>query len=643
MRSRTSRPTGNPAGSLKDTGVTEMSTLTSEIASPPGSVDPNHRESRSTVGLRPRAHHGIQCAVILLTGSCVSLLAFADASQFSYHAITPTLTDQTVILTGHDLTIDQVIAVARGGARVRLSAEAKQRETDNYGLLLEAQAEGVPIYRFNRGAGAGREIVTLRGDPMSAKNRSIIAERELAKFRRGAAEGLGPELADEDIVRAMMVVRANGLTYTMASPAVMQMLLDLLNNQIAPVVQSRGTLGEGDLAQIGNVEGTMVGQGEAYYHGVRMPAAQALDKAVLKPIEPFGADDDALDVTNAYATGQAALLVADAARALDWADLIYAMDLNGLNSSITPLSKPVQDARPYKPLNTDAARILDMIKGSYLFDDDPKRIIQDPESMRASSIRQGSAWKAWAALRDTVAIQINSSDNNPAVQVGLSPQDSAELATSHFMRFFVKGGKYSHGQHGFIVSNANWDPYPLANDVEGFMTALSNLDVAVMLRIERFSSTFFTVVRPSDFLNAEQLAAATRYFIGYTPVDIFQDIQSLSIPIAPQGQAIEMTVEDLQAQTQLKLTHARAMVEDTFLLLGHDLGNAAFWMDIRQLQNPKRSFGKAPTDAWRAFRKEVPFQQEPAQRPDRTLGAIVSGFLKANPASMFYPSGMTQF
>jgi len=62
-------------------------------------------------------------------------------------------------------------------------------------------------------------------------------------------------------------------------------------------------------------------------------------------------------------------------------------------------------------------------------------------------------------------------------------------------------------------------------------------------------------------------------------------------------------------------------------------------MDIRQLQDPKRSFGKAPTEAWRAFRKEVPFQQDPAQRPEETLGAIVSGFLKATPASTFYPSG----
>jgi histidine ammonia-lyase len=113
--------------------------------------------------------------------------------------------------------------------------------------------------------------------------------------------------------------------------------------------------------------------------------------------------------------------------------------------------------------------------------------------------------------------------------------------------------------------------------------------------------------------------------------------------VTPEGQAIEMTVEDLQAQTRIKVIHARAVVEDTYQLLAHDLGNASFWMDIRQLQDPKRSFGKAPTDAWKAFRKVWPPPQDQARRSETPPGAIVSSFLKSNPASLFYPSGTTQF
>jgi len=64
----------------------------------------------------------------------------------AYAAINPTAADHTVTLTGRDLTIEQIVAVARYGAKVQLSPEAQQREADNYGLLLEATTEGVPVY-----------------------------------------------------------------------------------------------------------------------------------------------------------------------------------------------------------------------------------------------------------------------------------------------------------------------------------------------------------------------------------------------------------------------------------------------------------------------------------------------------------------
>ena len=171
-----------------------------------------------------------------------------------------------------------------------------------------------------------------------------------------------------------------------------------------------------------------------------------------------------------------------------------------------------------------------MFKGSYLFESDAQRIIQDPESLRASSIRQASAWEAWAALKDAVMLQANSSDHNPAVMVGSSPQDSWELATPQLMRFYVKGGPHSHGQHGYIVSNANWDPYPMANRIENFVIALANMDVAVMLRIERFRNPFFTGVKLSEIL-----PEAARGFYEYSPVDLEQEMQTLMNPVAPLG------------------------------------------------------------------------------------------------------------
>jgi histidine ammonia-lyase len=550
----------------------------------------------------------------------------------AYTPITPSMADRTVTLTGHDLTIERIVAVARYGAKVALSPEARQRESDNYGLLLEAAAEGVPVYWFNRGAGDQREVVMFEGDATSAVNKPKLEHAQLENFRRGALWGYGPEVTAEEIVRAMMVVRANAMTFNAPSPQLAQMLLDLLNQRITPVVQSRGTLGEGDLAQLSNIAAAMVGAGEVYYRGVRMPAAKALAQAGLKPIQPFAADDNALTSSDAYATGQAALVVNDARRALEWADLVYAMDLDGMNSSITPLSLVVQNDRPGPWLNWDAARVLDMLKGSYLFDADDTRIIQDPESLRASSIRQASAWEEWSALNDAVLFQANSSDHNPAVHVGTSPGDSWELATAQLMRFYVKGGPLSHGQHGYILSNANWDPYPMANKLEGFVIALANMDVAVMLRIDRFSNPFFTVVKLS-----EALPNGPQWTGGYYPVALQQEIQSLTNPVAPFGAAIVSTVEDLQAQTLIKVQHARRAVDTTFDLLAQDLLTASVWMDARRAQKPQRNFGPAPTALWVSFRKVVPLPDATATAiPAESDDARAVAFLRTTDPAAFY-------
>ena len=196
----------------------------------------------------------------------------------AYEPITPTMSDKVIVLTGRNMTIEQVVDVARYGAKVRLSPEAKQRQADNYGLLLEAAAEGIPVYWFNRGAGDQRETIMFSGDPMEPKNKAYLEKSQLMEFRLGAIFGYGPEVREEEIVRAMMVIRANAMTSNAPSPQLSQMLIDLLNARVTPVVQSRGTLGEGDLAQLSNVGATMVGTGDAYYQGTRMAAADALAK-----------------------------------------------------------------------------------------------------------------------------------------------------------------------------------------------------------------------------------------------------------------------------------------------------------------------------------------------------------------------------
>jgi histidine ammonia-lyase len=469
----------------------------------------------------------------------------------------------------------------------------------------------------------------------------------------------------------MMAERVNTMSYEAATPQVTQMLIDLLNQDVTPVVESRGSPGEGDLPQMANVEATMVGVGQAYYHGVKMPASQALAQAGLQPLQdqpaqpeapgaPFAADDAAVTSTNAYTMGQAALLVYDAQRMLGWQDLIYAMELNGMNSSLTPLAAPVQDSRPFPFIQGDAARVLDMLGGSYLFDIDqvsdtgvPLRIIQDPESLRAMSQRDGSAWEAWSQLRHDLLIQMNSSDHNPAVTPGWSPSSSPELNTPWMRQYYVQGGPDNTAcvgpgvgpqtgcQHGFIFSNANWDPYPIDNEIEALTNAFANIAVNDDLVPQRFTSTFFTVISATDpSLPPGQVSNSAPGAADYTLADLLSEMQLLQNPVPAQGNSIVSNVEDLQAEGRIKVARARLMVDDLTWLQGQDLLTATRWMNIRQIQgqalNLPRSFGAGPTAAWQAFRQVVPWQA--LVRPDIPAGNLAYNFLQANPASLFYPA-----
>jgi histidine ammonia-lyase len=220
------------------------------------------------------------------------------------------------------------------------------------------------------------------------------------------------------------------------------------------------------------------------------------------------------------------------------------------------------------------------------------------------------------------------------VRTDLSPEDSWELATPQLQKYYVKGGEHSHGKHGYIVSNANWDPYPLANKLESFVIALANMDVAVALRIERFGNPFFTVVTPAQVFPA--VPASVRDY-GYTPVDLQQEIQSLTNPIAPSGAALVSTVEDLQAQTRIKAYRVRQVVDATFDLLAYDLLTGGFWMDVRKAQDASREFGSAPTAAWQALRKTVPLRRDPDEPRAESDSALAAQFIRNTAAAAFGP------
>ena len=576
-------------------------------------------------------------ALATLGGLCVAPASSAQMGQPAYQPINPTMSGTTVTLTGHDLTIEKLVQIARYGAKVELSADARQGAADSFGLIQQAQAQGVSVYLFNRNAGSGRETVSLKGDPDSAEFKAEIERRYAPSPNAGTASGFGADIPDEDIGRAMLAVDLNNIRYLAASPGYVQGIIDLLNKGVTPAVRWRGAIGEADFVPTGAV---LRGIGFAYYKGVRMPAAEALQKAGLKPIK-FEIADGNLVTTSALTAGMAGLLVNDLRQMLEWHDLIWAMELNGMNGSIGPLSMPVQSTRPFPWPNFAAARVLDMLKGSYVFNDE-YRIIQDSESLRATVWRQGSTWQAWSRLRENVLIQMNSTDHNPTVRPNITPQDSWELNTPQLLKYYVKGGKFSNGKTGYIFSNSNWDPYPVANDVEAFMIPLVSVMVAVVERIHRFDDPFFTVTNASEVLKTAAGPGGASGVGGGgggggLADALWQELKPLANPVPPDGVTADKGVGDLDAVPMLKLMRLRQAMNVSLDILSQSLLNAAFWMDIRKLEKPERTFGSGPTALWTEFRKEVPFRRDAnTPAPPESAANIAANFLRTHsPASLY--------
>ena len=272
------------------------------------------------------------CAALMTLG----LALVAAPSSHAYTPIIPSESGRTITLDGKGMTIDQVVAIARNGARVSCRRRLASARTTPICCCSRARARTSRSTTSTAGPAPAARTRSSPGTRSTPENKALIERTQLTAFRTGKTFGLGPEVAEEEIVRAMMAVRANTMTYEAASPQLTQMLLDFLNDDITPVVFGRGSPGEGDLPQMYQVAAAMVGVGDVYYKGQRMSASQALAQAGLQPLKPFGADEAALVSTNAFTVGQAALMVSDAQRMLNWSDLIYAMDLGAMNSSVTP-------------------------------------------------------------------------------------------------------------------------------------------------------------------------------------------------------------------------------------------------------------------------------------------------------------------
>src|SRR5579884_637749 len=260
-------------------------------------------------------------------------------------------------LTGDALTPDDVVAVARHGAQVTLSSDARAKMEASAEIVARLADSDEPAYGVSTGFGS-LATVRIPADRRSELQKALI---------RSHAAGMGPPVETE-VVRATMLLRARSLAmgYSGARPIVAETILALLNAGIAPVIPEHGSLGaSGDLAPLAHCALALLGEGEVRTpRGERLPAADALDDAQIATLTLTAKEGLALINGTDGSLGMLILAIEDLRRLLETADLIAAMSVEALLGTNRAFASELIDLRPQPGQAQSAANLREALRGS---------------------------------------------------------------------------------------------------------------------------------------------------------------------------------------------------------------------------------------------------------------------------------------
>jgi histidine ammonia-lyase len=291
-----------------------------------------------------------------------------------------------VVLDGQSLTVDDVVRVARGGARVELAADAVERMREARAVVERAVERGDRVYGLTTGVGVRKRVAVPRGE-LAEFNRRLVVNHLTASGSDAPAE----------VVRATMLRLANGFALGTAGvrPVLAERVVAALNAGDLPRVRMLGSLGQADLPPMADLAYGLLGD--------EAPAAK---------------EGIALLNNNAFSTGLAALAVADARRLLLTLDVAGALDLEAFAANLSPLHPRVAQVRPYPGLCDALARLRGLLAGSRLWDEGAARNLQDPLVFRCLPQVQGAGLDALRFAETQLAVELNASQENPLVVPG---------------------------------------------------------------------------------------------------------------------------------------------------------------------------------------------------------------------------------
>lgn len=283
----------------------------------------------------------------------------------------------TILLDGNSLIREHVIMVARHGARVALDATQLARVQTTADFLADQVRRSEPIYGVTTGFGSNAD--KLLGahrvrDELPGGNPASADGTLLEELQRNLivthAVCVGKPLVPE-IVRAMLAIRINTLMrgHSGIRAATLEALAELLNRNVMPVIPEKGSVGaSGDLAPLSHLAIVLLGEGEAFFNGERLPGAEALRRAGLAPLRLSFKEGLALNNGTTQMLATAVLALDRLENLIATADLAAAMTLDAFAGRTGAYKAIVHELRPHPGQVETAANLRDLLHGSNLAD-----------------------------------------------------------------------------------------------------------------------------------------------------------------------------------------------------------------------------------------------------------------------------------
>lgn len=468
-----------------------------------------------------------------------------------------------VTIDGNSLTIDEVVAVARGNAQVRVSGDSIEKMEESHQMVNQLLAGKKVVYGITTGFGKFSNVVISRDETEQLQKNLIMSH----------AAGVGSPLPEE-VVRAIMLLRANALAkgFSGARPDVVDTLVRMLNHHVHPVIPEKGSVGSsGDLAPLSHMVLVMIGMGEAFYQGTRLSGGMAMEQAGITPLRLEAKEGLALINGTQVMTAIAALAVFDARRLAQTADIVAALTVEAAEGIVDAFDDKLQQVRPHRGQMQSAALLRELLADSQILAAAGHKRVQDAYSLRCIPQVHGASRDAIDYVGKVVEVEINSATDNPLIF-----PDAGEV---------ISGGNF-HGQ-----------PVALAMDFLGI--ALSELANISERRIERLVNPQLSGL--PAFLT-EKGGLNSGYMIAqYTAASLVSENKVLAHPASVDSIPTSGNQEDHVSMGTIAARKARSILENVQYVLAVELLCAVQGIDFRG-----RKPGAGTAKAYASVRNRIP-------------------------------------